>query len=105
MPTYDYICNDCGHHFEKFQPITAAPLTHCPQCQGQVRRLIGAGNGFLFKGNGFYVTDYRSPGYKTDKQKAEGATAGDDSSKSSSASGTDARSKTLSQNTVKKAEV
>ena len=75
MPTYDYICEDCGHHYEEFQSITAEPLTQCPKCQGHVKRLIGTGNGFLFKGSGFYVTDYRSSGYKNDKQKAEGAGA------------------------------
>ena len=72
MPTYDYVCENCGHHFEKFQSITAAPLTECPECQGHVRRLISAGNGFLFKGSGFYETDYRSESYKRDKKKAEG---------------------------------
>ena len=72
MPTYDYACDDCGYHFEEFQSITAEPLTKCPECQGHIRRLISAGNGFLFKGSGFYITDYRSEKYKKDKQKAEG---------------------------------
>ncbi|NOZ60582.1 MAG: zinc ribbon domain-containing protein [Calditrichaeota bacterium] len=84
MPTYDYICDDCGYHFEEFQSITAEPLTKCPKCQGHVRRLIGAGNGFIFKGSGFYVTDYRRNSYKKDKQKSEGISSKD----SSKASGT-----------------
>ena len=77
MPTYDYVCEDCGHHFEEFQSITAEPLLQCPKCQGRVKRLIGIGNGFLFKGSGFYVTDYRSTGYQNDKQKAEGKISSD----------------------------
>jgi putative FmdB family regulatory protein len=59
MPTYDYECNDCGHAFEKFQAITARRLTSCPECDGRVRRLIGAGSGVIFKGSGFYETDYK----------------------------------------------
>ncbi len=75
MPTYDYMCEECGHHFEEFQSISAKPLTQCPKCQGRVKRLIGIGSGFLFRGSGFYITDYRSSGYKNDKQKAEGKAA------------------------------
>ncbi len=59
MPTYDYECEDCKHTFEKFQTITAAPLRKCPRCNGRLRRLIGAGAGVIFKGSGFYETDYR----------------------------------------------
>lgn len=59
MPTYDYLCNDCNHQFETFQSITAAPLSECPRCKGSVRRLISAGNGLIFKGSGFYITDYK----------------------------------------------
>ncbi|RLG34327.1 zinc ribbon domain-containing protein [Methanosarcinales archaeon] len=83
MPTYDYLCEDCGYHFEEFQSITAEPLTKCPKCQGRVKRLIGAGNGFLFKGNGFYITDYRSESYKKDKKKAEGKSFNKSEAKSS----------------------
>lgn len=60
MPTYDYECKDCGHRFEKFQRMTAEPLTECPECGGAVERLIGGGAGMIFKGPGFYATDYRS---------------------------------------------
>ena len=69
MPTYDYECVKCDHSFEAFHSISAEPLSTCPECSGQVRRLIGGGAGFLFKGSGFYQTDYRSDGY----QKAKAA--------------------------------
>jgi len=63
MPTYEYQCRSCRHRFEAFQRITASPLTRCPQCGKKVDRLISAGAGFLFKGSGFYTTDYRSRPY------------------------------------------
>ena len=59
MPTYEYECQDCPHTFEKFQAITARPLRKCPECGGKVQRLIGAGAGVIFKGSGFYETDYK----------------------------------------------
>lgn len=59
MPTYDYECSRCGHTFEAFQKMSDAALTACPKCAGQLRRLIGAGAGIIFKGSGFYATDYR----------------------------------------------
>jgi putative FmdB family regulatory protein len=66
MPTYEYQCDACGHRFERFQSITAQPLRKCPQCgKSRARRLIGTGAGLIFKGSGFYITDYRSEGYKT----------------------------------------
>jgi putative FmdB family regulatory protein len=63
MPTYEYKCDQCGHRFEKFQRMTEARLAECPECQGALRRLIGAGAGIIFKGSGFYCTDYRKPSY------------------------------------------
>jgi len=63
MPTYEYKCRACGK-FEAYQSITAPPLKRCPTCGGAVRRLIGGGAGVLFKGSGFYQTDYRSEAYK-----------------------------------------
>jgi putative FmdB family regulatory protein len=71
MPTYEYECESCDHRFEEFQSIMAKPIEMCPVCQGVVRRLIGAGAGFLFKGSGFYQTDYRSSSYqkKADAEK------------------------------------
>ncbi|RMD91079.1 MAG: zinc ribbon domain-containing protein [Calditrichaeota bacterium] len=59
MPTYEYLCDDCGYKFEEFQSITAEPLETCPKCHGHVQRLIGGGNGLIFKGSGFYITDYK----------------------------------------------
>ena len=71
MPTYEYKCDACGATFERFQSITAAPIKRCPECgKAKVRRLIGTGAGLIFKGSGFYITDYRDSGYK-DKAKAE----------------------------------
>jgi len=71
MPTYDYQCGACDHVFEEFQSITAKPLRKCPECgKPKLQRLIGTGAGVIFKGSGFYETDYRSEGYKK-SQKAE----------------------------------
>ena len=78
MPTYEYECQQCGHRFEEFQSITAEPRQTCPEanCTGLVKRLIGMGGGLLFKGTGFYTTDYRSDGYqkaaKADKDSGNG---------------------------------
>jgi putative FmdB family regulatory protein len=75
MPTYDYRCDACGHTFEEMQSFSAAPLTTCPKCgQDQLRRLFGTGAAILFKGGGFYETDYRSEGYKK-AEKADTAAA------------------------------
>ena len=59
MPTYDYECLECGFAFEAFQNMSDKPLERCPKCKKKVRRLIGAGAGIIFKGSGFYATDYR----------------------------------------------
>lgn len=65
MPTYDYLCEGCGHKFEHFQSITSNALKKCPECGKQkLKRLFGTGAGLIFKGSGFYQTDYRSEGYK-----------------------------------------
>jgi putative FmdB family regulatory protein len=67
MPTYEYKCEACGHAFEKFQSMTSAPIRKCPNCgKLKVKRLIGTGAGLIFKGSGFYITDYRSDAYKKD---------------------------------------
>ncbi len=82
MPTYEYECEACGYRFEKFQSITARPLRKCPECeQRKLQRLIGTGGGVLFKGSGFYETDYRSESYK--KAAAADKPAGDKDSKTS----------------------
>ena len=65
MPTYDYQCDNCDHTMEAFQSITAKPLKKCPECSKlRLKRLIGTGAGLIFKGSGFYQTDYRSSEYK-----------------------------------------
>jgi putative FmdB family regulatory protein len=77
MPTYEYACSKCGHQFELFQPIADKPLSVCaknlcklkPWGKGKVKRVIGAGAGIIFKGSGFYATDYRSAGYKEAAKK------------------------------------
>lgn len=104
MPTYDYACDECGYHFEEFQSITAAPLTKCPKCSGRIRRLIGAGNGFLFKGNGFYVTDYRSDSYKNAQKREQDSATRTNDSPAPPTPEKDLSSKTMAYNAVKKAE-
>ncbi|MCM8790674.1 MAG: zinc ribbon domain-containing protein [Candidatus Omnitrophica bacterium] len=59
MPTYEYQCDGCGYSFEKFQKMNDEPLKECPKCGANVHRLIGTGGGIIFKGNGFYQTDYK----------------------------------------------
>jgi putative FmdB family regulatory protein len=77
MPTYEYACTDCEHQFEQFQPITAAPLRECPKCRRRtLRRLIGTGGGVLFRGSGFYQTDYRSESYKKAAEAESKAASG-----------------------------
>ena len=76
MPTYEYECRKCGHRFEKFQPITASPQKTCPKCKGRVARLLSGGAGIIFKGSGFYQTDYKktsAPGIdKSGERKKHG---------------------------------
>lgn len=109
MPTYDYECSACGHTFEEFQSITAEPLKKCPSCRkSKLRRLIGTGAGIIFKGSGFYQTDYRSESYKqaakADSEKSSGGekkaessepksgSSGPDSSSSASSHGESSKS-------------
>ena len=78
MPTYEYRCNACKHEFELFQSMTAKPITRCPECgKKKVERLIGTGAALLFKGSGFYQTDYRTDSYKkgseAEKKSSESA--------------------------------
>ena len=81
MPTYEYECRKCGHRFEKFQSITAEPVKTCPQCRGKVARLLSGGAGIIFKGSGFYQTDYKKTSHashaanKSGEKKAESAKA------------------------------
>jgi putative FmdB family regulatory protein len=70
MPTYEYKCRACDHRFEAFQSITEEPVKVCPHCgKEEVERLISAGGGLIFKGSGFYITDYRSDSYKQGARK------------------------------------
>jgi putative FmdB family regulatory protein len=100
MPTYEYVCSKCEHHFEKYQPITEKALTICPKdlCprktwgKGKVKRAVVTGGGLIFKGSGFYVTDYRSEGYKAAAKKdaASSASGSTESAKKDAASSTGA---------------
>lgn len=84
MPTYEYRCNACRHEFELFQAMSARPVKKCPECgKNEVERLIGLGAGVLFKGSGFYQTDYRSDSYKK-AAASDGKPASGDSGASSS---------------------
>jgi len=75
MPTYEYVCEDCGYEFEQFQSITARAIRKCPKCgKMSLKRLIGTGSGIIFKGNGFYETDYRSRSYKEAEKNEKNAT-------------------------------
>ena len=82
MPTYEYKCLDCEVGFDRFQSITEDPIRECPECGGKTKRLISGGAGFIFKGTGFYITDYRSEGYKeAAKKDKESSSNGSKSSK------------------------
>lgn len=84
MPTYEYECAKCGKTFDVFQSMKDAPLKACPdkKCKGKVKRLLGTGAGLIFKGSGFYTTDYRSEGYK---QAAKKETSGSETKAASPA--------------------
>ncbi len=87
MPTYEYKCLECDHKFEAFQSMKDDPLESCPECEGNVKRLISSGAGLIFKGSGFYITDYRGDGYKEAAKKDKEAASGSSDGKSKSDSG------------------
>jgi len=94
MPTYDYECDDCGHSFELFQSITESKKRKCPECKKpKLRRLFGTGAAVVFKGSGFYQTDYRSESYKkgaaAEKKATEGSSGSEGKSSGESGSKTD----------------
>lgn len=92
MPTYDYQCDACDHRFELFQSITAEPERKCPECgKRKLRRLIGPGAAIIFKGSGFYQTDYRSESYKS-RASSESSGSAASSNGKSSANGTGEKS-------------
>jgi putative FmdB family regulatory protein len=84
MPTYEYECSKCGHAFEQFQSMRDEPLKKCPVCKGKVKRLLGTGSGILFKGSGFYQTDYRSSSYHSSVKAEKSAPAKSSASSESS---------------------
>jgi putative FmdB family regulatory protein len=86
MPTYPYRCRTCDHEFEEFQSMSDEPLTVCPECGGEIHRIISGGAGLIFKGSGFYITDYRKDSYSKDAAR--------DKSESSSSVGTEKTKKT-----------
>ena len=107
MPTYDYVCDACGHEMELFQKITEDPVKKCPVCsKNKLRRLFGTGAAIVFKGSGFYQTDYRSESYKkgaeADKKpkdsgsKEGNSKSGDSTSKKNTAAGKNPSSKSNS---------
>src|SRR3982074_20410 len=97
MPTYEYKCDASGHSFEKFQYITAAPIKKCPKCgKSKVRRLIGTGSGMIFKGSGFYITDYRSESYQN-AAKADKGESSDTKSETKTDAKTDGKTETKSE--------
>jgi putative FmdB family regulatory protein len=85
MPTYDFKCTKCGHTFEAFQSMNDKPLSRCPVCKGAVRRMIGSGMGVIFKGSGFYTTDYKKSSSLTGSNG--GKESGKEKEKSSSEKG------------------
>ena len=87
MPTYEYKCNECEHEFEAFQMITEEPVKICPTCGGKVRRIISGGIGLIFKGSGFYITDYKNAGKRPPESgKSDKSESKKESKDSSSAS-------------------
>jgi putative FmdB family regulatory protein len=90
MPTYEYKCQSCQRRFEVFQSMSERPLRECSECGGPVKRLIGSGAGFLFKGSGFYSTDYRSESYRQAAKQAAGDTGSVKAPAASPATGTGA---------------
>ncbi len=112
MPTYEYLCEKCGREFEKFQSMAEKPLKTCPKelCglkswgKGRVRKLISAGAGLLFKGSGFYITDYRSEGYKAAAKKESGASPGAETKSAAAGDAKSATPKSETKSTPKSAK-
>jgi putative FmdB family regulatory protein len=110
MPTYEYRCDACGHELEEFQSMSAKPLKKCPECgKNKLKRLIGIGAGVIFKGSGFYETDYRSGSYneaaKAEKESAKKAdTPSSDSKTETKSESKKSDTPSKSENTTKKPE-
>ncbi len=94
MPTYDYECDACGHEFELFQKISDDPIRKCPKCnKNKLRRLFGTGAAIMFKGSGFYETDYRSDSYKKGEKAAKDSAKKSSESKDSKGGKAESKSK------------
>ena len=103
MPTYDYVCDACGHEFEEFQSITDPVLRKCPECKKlKLRRLFGTGAAVVFKGSGFYQTDYRSESYKSGAEKDKPKTEKTEKSDKSESKSTEKSSDTKKDSGTKK---
>ncbi len=95
MPTYDYKCGNCGHQLEVFQSIKADAITKCPECgEDKLKRLIGGGAGLIFKGSGFYLTDYKNAGTNSGKSSS---TSSNEKTASTEAKSPDTTTKTESK--------
>ncbi len=102
MPTYEYKCESCGYEFERFQSITAKPIRRCPKCnKTSARRLIGIGAGVIFKGPGFYQTDYRSESYKKAAEKEKSTTSKDTDKKETKTESKETKSSEKTETTTK----
>jgi putative FmdB family regulatory protein len=109
MPTYEYLCEACDHNFDEFQSINDPPLKRCPQCKKpKLRRVFGAGAAIIFKGSGFYQTDYRSESYKAgakaDQEPSKSETAKDGADKTSTNGAADKSGKGSAEKTGKSKE-
>lgn len=87
MPTYEYQCGNCGHRFEKIQKISESAQVECPRCENIAERLISGGAGLLFKGSGFYITDYRSKSYQEAAKKEKPQESSKEGSSGAASSG------------------
>jgi len=91
MPTYEYRCPSCGNEFEKFQRMSDEPVAECPSCGARAERRLSGGAGLLFKGSGFYITDYRSDSYKKAASSDGGSSSSGGESKPASSSSSDSK--------------
>ena len=105
MPTYEYKCSRCDHNFDEFQSITAKPLRKCPACgKNTLKRVIGCGAGLIFKGSGFYETDYRSESYQKDAKSADQSSSSSSSSDTTSTSDSNKSTSDSAKTTTAKAD-
>ena len=104
MPTYEYECKDCNHHFNAFQSMKDEPLKTCPKCKkDKLKRLLGAGAGLIFKGSGFYCTDYRSPSYDS-RVKSESASGSESKTESKTEAKPETKTASKAESTAKSAK-